>query len=136
MKALSVQRMHLLLWLAVALWCGLSLLAAAYVRYAWIEEPQLAAQCDAGAASWVCTLRAWIIQAFVHQRIGWAALALAVCAFAMTWPWLASVALLLACSGLVLYSTEISAPAALLAGLVFAKLDISATAAKLSSNAP
>jgi hypothetical protein len=130
----SLQLWHI--GLAVALWCGLSLLAAAYARYVWIEEPQLAAHCDAGTASVVCTLRAWIIQAFVHQRIGWAALGLAVCAYLMAWPWMASIALFLACAGLVLYSTEISAPAALLAGLVFAQLEVKATPAKVSSKAP
>jgi hypothetical protein len=123
-------------WLCVALWCGLSLLAAAFVRYMWIEAVDVAAPCDAGAGRLVCTLRAWIIQAFVHQRLGWAALGLAVLAFALKSSWTAGAALFLACSGLVLYCTELSAPAALLAALVFANVGHAATAAKLKSSVP
>jgi hypothetical protein len=123
-------------WLSVALWCGLSLLAAAFVRYAWIEAVDVAAPCDAGAGGLICTLRAWIIQAFVHQRLGWAALGSAAFAFVLQSSWAASAALFLACSGLVLYSTELSAPAALLAALIFANVGQAATVAKLKSSAP
>jgi hypothetical protein len=123
-------------WFGVALWCGFSLLAATFVRYTWVESVDVAAYCDAGASGTVCTLRAWIIQAFVHQRLGWAALGWAVLAFAFTSPWLAGMALFLACSGLVLYSTELSAPAALLAALVFANVGQAATTAKAKSNTP
>jgi hypothetical protein len=123
-------------WLSVALWCGLSLLAAAFVRYAWIEAVDVAAHCDAGAGGLVCTLRAWIIQTFIHQRLGWVAMVLAALAYALSSVWAAGVALFLACAGLVLYSTELSAPAALLAALVFAKVGQAATRPKLKSSAP
>jgi hypothetical protein len=123
-------------WLCVVLWCGLSLLAAAFVRYTWIEAVAVAAHCDAGAGGIVCTLRAWIIQAFVHQRLGWAALGCAALAVTFKSPWAASLALFLACSGLVLYSTELSAPAALLAALVFANVGQAATTAKVNKRAP
>jgi hypothetical protein len=123
-------------WLGVALLCGLSLLLAAYVRFNWIESSTVAAPCDAGASSMVCTLRAWIIQAFVHQRLGWAALALAALAYAVASPWLAGAALFLGASGLVLYSTQLCAPAALLAALVFANVGQPATAAKLKNIKP
>jgi hypothetical protein len=123
-------------WFGIALWCGLSLVAAAFVRYTWIEAVDVAARCDAGVGGFVCTLRAWIIQAFVHQRLGWAALGAAALAFAFTSPWLAGMALFLACSGLVLYSTELSAPAALLAALVFANVGQAATTAKVKNKAP
>jgi hypothetical protein len=124
------------LWCGVALWCGLSLLAAAFVRYTWIEAVAVAAHCDAGAGGLVCTLRAWIIQAFIHQRLGWAAIVLAALAYAFSSVWAAGAALFLACAGLVLYSTELSAPAALLAALVFAKMGQAATRPKLKSSAP
>jgi hypothetical protein len=108
-------------WFWVALWCGLSLLAAAFVRYEWIESSQVAAPCDSGITSVLCTVRSWIVQAFVHQRLGWAALGFAATAYTFKVTWVAGFALFLACCGLVLYSTELSAPAALLAALVFAK---------------
>jgi hypothetical protein len=123
-------------WLGVGLLCGLSLLLAAYVRFAWIESSIVAAPCDAGTNSIVCTVRTWIIQAFVHERLGWAALALAALAFAVASPWLAGTALFLASSGLVLYSTQLCAPAALLAALVFANVGQPATAAKLKNIKP
>jgi hypothetical protein len=123
-------------WCGVALWSGVSLLAAAFVRYTWIEAVDVAAHCDAGSSSLTCTLRAWIIQAFVHQRLGWVAVTLAALAYACTSVWAAGAALFLACTGLVLYSTELSAPAALLAALVFANAGQAATPAKLNSNAP
>jgi hypothetical protein len=109
-----------LVWILVALWCTTALVVAAYVRFQWIEAPSLASRCDQGAADFVCTLRAWVIQAFIHQRLGWAAVALALIAFALRSVWTAGIALFLACSGLVLYSTELCSPAALLAALVFA----------------
>lgn len=133
------------IWLGVALWCGLSLLMATYVRFSWVEAHDVAARCDAGATGVVCTLRAWVIQAFIHQRLGWTALGLAAVAYAFRSPWVAGLALFLACSGMVLYSTELGAPAALLAALVFAnagkagkvaKAGKAATAARLSSNNP
>jgi hypothetical protein len=123
-------------WLGVAFLCGLSLLLAAYVRFAWIESSTVAAPCDAGTSSIVCTLRAWTIQAFVHERLGWAALALAALAYAVASPWLAGIALFLASSGLVLYSTQLCAPAALLAALIFANVGQPATAAKLTNIKP
>ena len=109
---------------------------AAYVRFSWVEAHDVAARCDAGATGLVCALRTWVIQAFIHQRLGWAALALAAVAYAFRSPWAAGMALFLACSGMVLYSTELGAPAALLAALVFAKAGKAATAARLSSKTP
>jgi hypothetical protein len=124
------------IWLNLALWCALSLSAATFVRFSWIEAPELAAHCDAGAPGGGCALRAWIIQAFIHQRLGWAALGLAALAYGMASPRVAGAAVFLACSGLVLYSTELSAPALLLAALVFTKIGQTAIPAKLKSKAP
>lgn len=124
------------IWLGVALWCGVSFLVAAYARFKWVEAHEVAAHCDAGASSVLCTLRTGIIQAFVHQRLGWAALGLAAAAYVFKSAWAAGLALFLACAGLVLYATELSAPAALLAALVFARAGQAATAAKLSNNTP
>lgn len=124
------------LWISVAMWCGLCLGVAAFVRFSWIEATDVAAHCDAGAGGGVCTLRAWIIQAFIHERLGWVALAIAVVAYASASRWIAGAALFLACAGLVLYSTQLSTPAALLAALVFANTGQAATAAKPNNKTP
>ena len=101
--------------------CLTAFTLAAAARYGLVEPAEMRATCDGGAQSSLCTLRSWIIQVFVHQRIGWFALALAVLAFVGGWRSAAALALFAACTGLVLYTTEVSAPAALLAGLVFAR---------------
>jgi apolipoprotein N-acyltransferase len=98
---------------------GLGLAAAA--RHMLVEPADMTAYCDGGASSGWCIARTWIIQAFVHQRIGWAALALAVLASVSGWRSAAALALWLACAGMVLYTTELCAPAVLLALLVFVR---------------
>ena len=101
--------------------CVAAFALAAAARYGLVEPAEMRATCDGGAQSSVCLLRAWIIQAFVHQRIGWFALTAAGFAFVSGWRSVAALALFAACAGLVLYTTELSAPAALLAVLVFAR---------------
>lgn len=105
--------------------CALSLGLALAARHRLIEPAHLTAYCDAGAADFLCTVRGWTIQSFVHQRIGWAALGLAVVAavagsraLALT---TAAAALIAGSAALALYSAELGAPAALLAALVFAR---------------
>jgi hypothetical protein len=110
----------------VTLICIASLGLAALARHRLIEPADVTAYCDGGAGGGLCLLRAWIIQAFVHQRIGWFALALAV---------LAAVSLFAACAGMVLYTTELCAPAALLAMLVFVRDGQAAAPASTSNNA-
>ncbi len=96
-----------------------ALAVAAAVRYGLIEPADVTARCDGGAIDSLCQVRAWTIQSFVHQRIGWAALGLALVATVTGWRSVAAIALFAACSGLILYTTELCAPAALLALLVF-----------------
>ena len=122
-------------WLAITLICAVALGSAAAARHGLIEPAELAARCDAGAADAWCFLRGWIIKAFVQQRIGWFALILALLASVGAWRGLAMVALFAACMGLVLYSTEPCAPAALLALLVLLRKRPPAVAAKPSSSA-
>lgn len=58
-----------------------SLAAAAWLRHAFVEPADLTARCD--AAPWqslTCTVRTLTVQAFVHQRVGVASLALALMA--------------------------------------------------------
>jgi hypothetical protein len=122
-----------LLW--VVLICAAGLGLAALVRHRLIEPADMTAYCDGGAGGALCVLRAWIIQAFVHQRIGWFALVLAVLATVVAWRSLAAVALFAACAGMVLYTTELCAPAALLALLVFVRDGQPVAPASTSSNA-
>lgn len=105
----------------VVLTCAIALALAAALRYGLIEPADVTARCDGGAQDVWCRLRAWTIQSFVHQRIGWLALALAVVATVGAWRSVAVIALFTACAGMVLYTTELGAPAALLGALVFVR---------------
>ena len=123
---------------AVVLICATALALAAAARHGLVEPADVTARCDGGARDGWCTVRAWIIQAFVNQRIGWAALTLAALATVTGWRSLAGAALFVACAGLILYTTELCAPAALLALLVFvrdSRLGQPAAPANTSSNA-
>jgi apolipoprotein N-acyltransferase len=118
--------------------CGTALVLAAAARHGLIEPADLTARCDRSGHDGWCRLRTWIIQAFVNERIGWTALALAGLATVTARRSVAGVALFLACAGMILYTTELSAPAALLALLVFVRVvpdGQAAAPAKASSNA-
>ncbi len=114
---------------------AIALALAAAVRHGLIEPADVTARCDGGATDSWCMVRAWTIQAFVNQRIGWAALALAVLATVTGWRTLAGAALFVACAGLILYTTELCAPAALLALLVLVREGQPATTANTSKSA-
>ena len=103
---------------------GAAALALALAARHWLIEPaHLTAHCDGGARDFWCAVRFWVIQTFVHQRIGWCALGLA--AFASVVPSrgaalaTAALALFAGSGALVLYTAELGAPAALIAALVF-----------------
>ena len=116
---------------------GVTALAlAAAARYRLIEPADITAYCDGGGQEAWCSVRAWTIQAFVNQRIGWVALVLAVIATVTGWRSVAAAALFAACAGLILYNTELCAPAALLALLVWVREGQAAAPANISSNAP
>ncbi len=106
---------HRRAWLVTCFTCAMALALAAGARYWLIEPANVSAHCDAGAADASCVVRAWAIQLFVHQRIGWFALGAGLMARVTRWRSLAWVALFAACAGLVLYTAELCAPAALLA---------------------
>lgn len=122
-------------WLAIVLLCAIALGLSAAARHGLIEPAELAARCDAGLADAWCSVRWWTIQIFVQQRIGWFALILALAAGVGAWRGMAAVALFAACMGLVLYSTELCAPAALLALLVLVRKRAATVAAKPSNSA-
>ena len=107
--------------LTVIIICVTALALAFAARHGLIEPADVTVRCDSGGHDGWCSVRTWIIQAFVNQRIGWAALTLAVLATVTAWRSVAGAALFLACAGMILYTTELSAPAALLALLVFVR---------------
>lgn len=114
--------------LSVAMFALLWLGAAAWLRHALVEPAELTARCD--AAPWqsaVCSLRSATVQAFVHQRIGIASLALGLAALGLVFVWpratvwrlgLAMAALATGCVALVLYAAAPGAVGVLLALLV------------------
>lgn len=94
---------------------------AAGARHGLVEPAHLAAYCDGGGIGVACEVRRLFIQAFVNERLGWAAWALAAIALLTParWRHLRGVAtgatLATASVGLALYTAELCAPAVLLA---------------------
>ena len=118
--------------------CATAFALAAAARHGLVEPASITAHCDGGGQEVWCTVRAWTIQAFVKQRIGWVALVLALIATYTALRSIAAAALFVACAGLILYTTELCAPAALLALLVFVRSEPEGQApaqASTSSNA-
>ncbi|MGD9941814.1 MAG: hypothetical protein AB7L76_00475 [Burkholderiaceae bacterium] len=108
--------------LAAAAWPALAAFAVAQLlRHAVVEPPAIAHLCDPAPWTGWCALRSVLLLTFITQGIGW--VALAVGAYA-TWRrsagW-AQLALALGSAGLVLYSFEPSALAALLGALVLVR---------------
>jgi hypothetical protein len=113
-----------------------ALLLATWARYRLIEPAHVTFFCDGGAQDVKCMIRSWIIQAFVHQRLGWVALVLALLAWPTRSNWIAAIALFIACAGLILYTTELCAPAALLALIVIVREGQTTAQANSMSNTP
>ena len=101
--------------------CATAFALAVAARHGLVEPADMTAHCDGGAKDVWCTVRAWTIQSFVDQRIGWVALVLAMLATVTAWRSVATAALFVACIGLILYTIELCAPAVLLALLVFVR---------------
>jgi hypothetical protein len=141
--------------LSLAAWCAAWAGAAAAARFAWVEHTATAARCDGGGGGLVCTLRSAVIQAFIHDRLGSAALALAALAAGLAW-WRAAAsgsrmalalalalhraqrtlmlaALATSSAGLWLYAAPWAAPALLLAVAVWAGEDTDQIAALAAS---
>lgn len=99
----------------------LAMLAAALLRYYAIEPEHIAHACQPDPWSGLCAVRSALVQVFHDQRIGWAALLVAIAALLLRRRLLAVLALALAGAGLVLYSPEPSAAAAVASLLVLAR---------------
>jgi hypothetical protein len=137
--------------LSLAAWCAAWAAAAAAARFAWVEHAATAAFCDGGGGGLVCALRSAVIQAFIHDRLGSAALALAAMAAGLAWwrtqttsPRMAVslhraqrtvllAALAASSAGLWLYAAPWAAPALLLAVAVWVGEDTDQIAALAAS---
>lgn len=102
-------------------WLGAAVVVAAacaWMRFELIEPLARAAACTAAPDTALCQLRAAVIALFQGERMGWAALGVALLAALLGWRWLAGMALLGGAAALMLYSVEPGAVAALLATLL------------------
>src|SRR5579864_6079054 len=82
---------------------------ALYIRYLAIEQVSVGLTCAAGLETWLCFSRQVSVALFEHTVFGWAALAVAAINLLRPSLVLFSVALAIACFGLVLYNTALSA---------------------------
>lgn len=94
---------------------------ALYLRYMAVDLTSVGLACQAGLQTWLCATRKLVITLFTHSVFGWAALAVA--AINLIRPTLPFFALGLAATafGIVLKNDELSALAAALLILSFAR---------------
>ena len=101
-------------------------LAAAFLRFGLVEATDVAAGCLAYGKTWIaCTLRAATIAAFNVHAFGTAALVLAALAFWRPSAMLMTLGFAAATIGLVLYETGLSALAAAILIVAFARVEAS-----------
>ena len=98
----------------------LALAAALAARHALVEPGAMAQACDPQPWQAGCVARSLVVQAFIHQRIAWAALGLGFAALFLRSRGLATAAFAIGLAALVLYSADLAAPAVLLALAVLA----------------
>jgi hypothetical protein len=94
---------------------------ALYIRYLAIEQSNVALTCAGGLETWLCFSRRISIALFEHSVFGWVALAVAAVNLLRPSLVLFAAALALACFGVVLYNTALSALALGLLVLSFAR---------------
>jgi hypothetical protein len=94
---------------------------ALYLRYLVIEQSSVGLACEAGLRTWLCDTRALIIVLFGHSVFGWVALAAAALNLVRPSVILFAIALAAAGFGIVLYNVGLSALAAALLVLSFAR---------------
>lgn len=108
--------------LRAALLAAVAVATAYALRHGLVEPQAWAARCEAvPSGEWRCVLRDATVQAFADQRLGGAALTLALLATLTRWRAMAWFALVAGCASLVLYTADLGAPAVLLAALVLAR---------------
>jgi hypothetical protein len=94
---------------------------ALYIRYLAIEQANVGLACAAGLDTWLCFSRRIAIALFEHTVFGWAALVIAALNLLRPTLLVFAVALSIACFGVVLYNSGLSALALGLLVLSFAR---------------
>jgi hypothetical protein len=94
---------------------------ALYLRYLVIEQSSVGLACQAGATTWLCTTRAFVITLFGHTVFGWTAFAVALLNLLRPSNVLLAFAIAAAGFGIVLYNAELSALAVALLILSLAR---------------
>ncbi|MDO5101538.1 MAG: hypothetical protein Q4D91_01325 [Lautropia sp.] len=104
-----------LIYPAVALAIALAL------RYLVVEATEVGQACDVTPWEGLCAGRTALILSFRHQELGWVALGIALLATVLRYRTLGLIAVAAGLFGLILYSYEPAAVAALLGLLVIAR---------------
>ena len=108
------------------LWPAIALVVALLLRYLMVENTELALHCDVHRFEGWCALRTPLVVSFFRQDLGWVALVLSLLACWRQSLLMARLSLALAVAGLILYSYEPAAVAALVAAMLLARLDVKA----------
>jgi hypothetical protein len=106
-------------WLLIVGFCALGY--ALYMRYLAVEQSTVGLACQAGLNSWLCATRQVTIGIFTYSAFGGFALAVAALNLLRPSLLLFGAALAAACCGIVLYNIVLSALAAGLLVLSFAR---------------
>lgn len=94
---------------------------ALYMRYLAIEQSSVGLACAAGLNTWLCFSRHIVVVLFEHSAFGWTAVAIAALNLLRPTLIVFAVALAVACLGVVLYNSGLSALAFGLLALSFAR---------------
>ena len=105
---------------------AIALVVALLLRYLVVESTDLALHCDMHRWEGWCGVRTALVLSFFRQDLGWVALVLSLLACWRQSLLMARLSLTLAVAGLILYSYEPAAVAALVAAMLLARLDVKA----------
>ena len=106
-------------WLLIVGFCAIGY--AFYMRYLAVEQSTVGLACQAGLNTWLCVTRQITIDMFTYSVFGWFALIVATLNLLRPSLMLFGAALAAACCGIVLYNIGLSALAAGLLVLSFAR---------------
>ncbi len=90
---------------------------AAWTRFELIEPLARSAACAADPGTALCRVRAVVVMLFQGERVGWAALVIALAGSVSGWRWLTGTGMVIGAASLMLYSVEPGAAAVLLASI-------------------
>ena len=105
---------------------AIALVVALLLRYLVVESTDLALHCDMHRWEGWCGVRTALVLSFFRQDLGWVALVLSLLAGWRQSLLMTRLSLALAVAGLILYSYEPAAVAALVAAMLLARLDVKA----------